>query len=120
VRVGAHLRSGLRTVIPLARETGAEVVQVFISNPRAWSGPRLDTAQAFGAEWREAAIGPLFVHAPYLVNMGRDEAVAKLRSLGLLVDVAIVPGHGGSRVVFQEPATGTTVHAADLVHIYVA
>ena len=69
MRVGAHLRSGLRTVIPLARETGAEVVQVFISNPRAWSGPRLDTAQAFGAEWREAAIGPLFVHAPYLVNI---------------------------------------------------
>jgi beta-lactam-binding protein with PASTA domain len=52
--------------------------------------------------------------------MGRDEAVAKLRSLGLLVDVAIVPGHGGSQVVFQEPATGTTVHAGDLVHIYVA
>jgi len=52
--------------------------------------------------------------------MGRDEAVAKLRSLGLLVDVAIVPGHGGSRVVFQEPASGTTVHAGDLVHIYVA
>jgi hypothetical protein len=36
------------------------------------------------------------------------------------VDVAIVPGHGGSRVVFQEPASGTTVHAGDLVHIYVA
>ena len=69
MRVGAHLRSGLRTVIPLARETGAEVVQVFISNPRAWSSPRLETAQAFGAEWREAAIGPLFVHAPYLVNI---------------------------------------------------
>jgi deoxyribonuclease-4 len=69
VRVGAHLRSGLRTAIPLARETGAEVVQLFISNPRAWSGPRLETAQAFGAEWRAAAIGPLFVHAPYLVNI---------------------------------------------------
>jgi deoxyribonuclease IV len=69
VRVGAHLRSGLRTAIPLARETAAEVVQLFISNPRAWSGPRLETAKAFGAEWREAAIGPLFVHAPYLVNI---------------------------------------------------
>src|SRR4029450_10298704 len=69
VKVGAHLRSGLRTAIPLAREAGAEVVQLFISNPRAWSGPRLETAEAFGAEWREAAIGPLFVHAPYLVNI---------------------------------------------------
>ena len=69
MRVGAHLRSGLRTAIPLAREVGADVVQLFISNPRAWSAPRLETAEMFGAEWREAAIGPLFVHAPYLVNI---------------------------------------------------
>ena len=64
--------------------------------------------------------GPPEFPMPNVVGMGRDEAVAKLRSLGLLVDVAIVPGHGGTRVVFQEPASGTTVHAADLVHIYVA
>jgi serine/threonine-protein kinase len=64
--------------------------------------------------------GPPELPMPNVVGMGRDEAVAKLRSLGLLVDVAIVPGHGGSQVVFQEPASGTTVRAGDLVHIYVA
>jgi serine/threonine-protein kinase len=64
--------------------------------------------------------GPTEFPMPSVVGMERDAAVAKLRSLGLLVDVAIVPGHGGSRVVFQEPASGTTVHAGDLVHIYVA
>ena len=64
--------------------------------------------------------GPPEFPMPNVVGMGRDEAVAKLRSLGLLVDVAIVPGHGGSKVVFQEPASGTTVRAGDLVHIYVA
>jgi eukaryotic-like serine/threonine-protein kinase len=64
--------------------------------------------------------GPPEFPMPNVVGMERDPAVAKLRSLGLLVDVAIVPGHGGSRVVFQEPASGTTVRAGDLVHIYVA
>jgi len=64
--------------------------------------------------------GPPEFPMPNVVGMGRDEAVAELRSLGLLVDVAIVPGHGGSKVVFQEPASGTTVRAGDLVHIYVA
>jgi len=64
--------------------------------------------------------GPPEFPMPNVVGMGRDQAVAKLRSLGLLVDVSIVPGHGGSRVVFQEPASGTTVRAGDLVHIYVA
>ncbi|MEX2420243.1 MAG: deoxyribonuclease IV [Actinomycetota bacterium] len=71
MRVGAHLRTpgGLRNAIELARAIGAEAVQLFISNPRAWSGPRLDTAEAFGADWREGGVGPLFVHAPYLVNI---------------------------------------------------
>lgn len=71
MRVGAHLRTpgGLRNAVELARAIGAEAVQLFISNPRAWSGPRLDTAEAFGADWREGGIGPLFVHAPYLVNI---------------------------------------------------
>jgi len=64
--------------------------------------------------------GPPEFPMPNVVGMGRDEAVAELRSLGLLVDMAIVPGHGGSKVVFQEPASGTTVRAGDLVHIYVA
>jgi serine/threonine-protein kinase len=55
-----------------------------------------------------------------VVGMTRDAAVDRLRNLGLLVDVSIVPGHAGSQVVFQEPAAGTTVHAGDLVHIYLA
>ena len=64
--------------------------------------------------------GPPEFPMPSVVGMERDAAVTKLRSLGLLVDVSIVPGHSGTRVVFQEPASGTTVHAGDLVHIYVA
>ncbi len=66
------------------------------------------------------SLGPPEFPMPNVVGMSRDDAVAKLTALGLRVDVAIVPGHGGSRVVFQEPATGTIVHADDLVHIYVA
>jgi beta-lactam-binding protein with PASTA domain/tRNA A-37 threonylcarbamoyl transferase component Bud32 len=64
--------------------------------------------------------GPSEFAMPSVVGMSRDDAVAKLRSLELLVDVSIVPGHPGARVVFQEPAAGTTVRAGDLVHVYVA
>jgi eukaryotic-like serine/threonine-protein kinase len=64
--------------------------------------------------------GPPEFAMPSVVGMSRDGAVDRLRSLGLLVDVSIVPGHAGARVVFQEPAAGTTVRAGDLVHIYVA
>ena len=85
MRVGAHLRTpgGLRNAVDLAREVGADVVQLFLSNPRAWSGPRLDTAEAFGASWREGAVGPLFVHAPYLVNIASPNLDFLSKSLEL-------------------------------------
>jgi deoxyribonuclease-4 len=56
---------------------------VFISNPRAWAGPRLDTAEAFGAAWREGGIGPLYVHAPYLVNVASPNPEFLVKSLEL-------------------------------------
>jgi deoxyribonuclease-4 len=87
VRIGAHLRArgGLRTAVDVAREVGAEAVQLFISNPRAWSGPRADTAEAFGAAWRAGGIGPLFVHAPYLVNIASPNPEFVQKSLALCV-----------------------------------
>lgn len=69
MRIGAHLRGSLRTAVEIARDVGAEVAQLFISNPRAWAGPRIETAERFGAAWREGGVGPLYVHAPYLVNI---------------------------------------------------
>jgi len=87
VKVGAHLRTpgGLRTAVETARDVGAEAAQLFISNPRAWSGPRLETAEKFGAEWREGGIGPLFVHAPYLVNIASPNPEFIQKSLALCV-----------------------------------
>jgi serine/threonine-protein kinase len=67
------------------------------------------------------SLGPPEFPMPDVVGMSKDAAVAKLQALGLVVDVALVPGHeDGTTVVYQEPAVGATVHAGDLVHIYVA
>jgi deoxyribonuclease-4 len=85
VRIGAHVRApgGLRTAAEAAREVGAEAVQLFVSNPRSWAGPRLERAEAFGVAWREAGVGPLFVHAPYLVNVASPNPQFLARSLEL-------------------------------------
>lgn len=87
MRVGAHLRApgGLRGAVETARAVGAEVAQLFISNPRAWSGPRVETAEKFGAAWRDGGIGPLFVHAPYLVNIASPNPEFLQKSLALCV-----------------------------------
>lgn len=100
MRIGAHVRTpgGLRTAVDNARAVGAEAVQLFLSNPRAWAGPRPETAEKFGAEWREAGIGPLFVHAPYLVNIASPNPEFVVKSLELCrrsVVACSIAGAGG-------------------------
>lgn len=109
MRLGAHVRTpgGLRTAPDEARAIGAEVVQLFLSNPRAWAGPRIETAERFGAAWREARIGPLYVHAPYLVNIASPNPEFHARSLELVVrSVAACEVAGAAGFVVHAGAGG--------------
>jgi deoxyribonuclease-4 len=57
-----------------AATTGAEVIQVFASNPRGWAASAADPGE--DARLRMSGI-PVFIHAPYLINVGSaDPAVA--------------------------------------------
>ncbi len=117
MRIGAHVRTpgGLRTAVESAREVGADAVQLFISNPRAWSGPRLDTAERFGADWRAGGIGPLFVHAPYLVNIASPNQGFLEKSLDLCRrSVAACGVIGAAGFVVHAGAGGAGEHAAAL------
>lgn len=87
MRIGAHVsaRGGLLSAIEAAKRCGAEAVQVFISNPRGWAAPRIthEEAEAFREAWKGSGLGPLFVHAPYLVNIASPNPDFLMRSLEL-------------------------------------
>jgi deoxyribonuclease-4 len=72
VRIGAHVSvaGGLARAVGNARAVGCDAFQVFVSNSRGWAPPRLErqSDDRFRAEVAAAGLGPLFVHAPYLVN----------------------------------------------------
>jgi deoxyribonuclease-4 len=91
-----------------AREIGAEVVQLFLSNPRAWPGPRIETAERFGGEWRDGGIGPLYAHAPYLVNIASPNPEFLARSVELVArSVAACEVAGAAGFVVHAGAGGT-------------
>jgi deoxyribonuclease-4 len=64
---------------------GAEVVQIFVSNPRGWAtsagDPKQDAAFRDGCQRRG---WPLFVHAPYLVNLASPTPATQTRSVAAL------------------------------------
>jgi deoxyribonuclease-4 len=84
VRIGSHATTagGLGTgALAYAAETGAEVIQVFVSNPRGWATSASDPEQ--DARLRDSEI-PVYVHAPYLINLGSgDPAVAEKSAAAL-------------------------------------
>jgi deoxyribonuclease-4 len=71
--IGSHatVTGGLATgSLAYAADVGAEVIQVFASNPRGWAAGPGDRDE--DARLRAAGI-PLFIHAPYLVNLGSGD-----------------------------------------------
>ncbi|MEU3182853.1 deoxyribonuclease IV [Streptomyces sp. NPDC006923] len=83
--VGGHVpvAGGLATTgLAYARELGAETVQVFVANPRAWATSAGSPAQdeLFRAECAAAGI-PAYVHAPYLINFGSHTEATAERSV---------------------------------------
>jgi deoxyribonuclease IV len=78
--IGAHvpIAGGLATGgLAYAAKTGAEVVQVFVSNPRGWA--RSPGKPAEDTLLRESGV-PVYVHAPYLINFGSPSADTVTRS----------------------------------------
>jgi deoxyribonuclease IV len=88
-----------------AMACGADVAQIWGSNPRAWAPPRVSTerAEEFRAAWRESGLGPVFLHAPYMVNVASPNEEFRRRS----VDLARATMDLGERV----GAHGVVVHA---------
>lgn len=81
--VGAGLLSATATGgLGYAREIGAEVIQLFASNPRGWAPATGDPAgdEAFRVVCAEGKL-PVFVHAPYLVNFASPVETTRRRSV---------------------------------------
>jgi deoxyribonuclease IV len=120
VRVGAHVSvaGGLHQAVGNARAVGCESLQVFVSNARGWAPPPVDEAadERVRADLAEAGLGPLFVHAPYLVNFASASPVTRERSSqAVAAALAKAAGIGAAGVVVhagQALATGRTAGLA--------
>jgi deoxyribonuclease IV len=107
VRIGAHVSvaGGLDRAVGNAQAAGCASLQVFVSNARGWAHPLLDPPadERFRADLAEAGLGPLFVHAPYLVNFASASPVTRERSRDVVAATLAKAAATG--------AAGVVVHA---------
>ena len=78
--VGAHTPSERPLTEATARN--ADLVQLFLSNPQSWKKPK---PREDAEELRTASI-PIYVHAPYLVNVCADNNRVRIPSRKILQD----------------------------------
>ena len=100
--VGAHVGPGH----PLedAEVLGADCVQVFLSDPQGWEKP---PARADAEELRRSAL-PLFVHAPYLINVCSPRNNVRYGSRKILQQTCEAAADVGATAVIVHPG-----HAED-------
>lgn len=97
-RIGAHV--GGDNPLRHARDRGADVIQIFLSNPQGWKTP---LPREDADELRVSPI-PIYVHAPYLINPVAENNRVRIPSRKILqetcdaavaISAAAVVVHGG-------------------------
>ncbi|ODR07169.1 deoxyribonuclease IV [Mycolicibacillus koreensis] len=76
--IGSHVSP--KDPIAAAKADGADVVQIFLSNPQSWKPP---TPRADAAALRDADL-PIYVHAPYLINVASANNRVRIPSRKIL------------------------------------
>ncbi len=109
--MGAHVPTGsglVRSALPYAQRIAAQAIQIFAGNPRGWALSPGDPEQddGFRTACSEAKI-PVFLHAPYLINLGSPTAATAERSVASL--------RHALRRASDVGAVGVVVHAGSAV-----
>jgi len=87
LRIGIHtsIAGGYTNALDSAHKLGCNALQIFSASPRMWvSGPsRIPDvdAVAFRARRQELGLGPLVIHANYLINLATQQPMLRTRSI---------------------------------------
>jgi deoxyribonuclease-4 len=87
LRIGIHtsIAKSYLAALESARKLGCNALQIFSASPRMWQGgpariPEVDAA-AFRARRAELGLGPLVIHANYLINLAAAQPMLRTRSI---------------------------------------
>jgi deoxyribonuclease IV len=87
LRIGIHasISGSYLRALESVRKLGCNALQIFSASPRMWAGgpsriPEADAA-AFRARREELGLGPLVIHANYLINLAATQPMLRTRSI---------------------------------------
>jgi len=124
VRIGIHtsIAKSYLDALESARKLGCNALQIFSASPRMWSAGPSRIPETVAAEFRarraELGLGPLVIHANYLINLASTQPMLRTRSIqafqdelvrGISLGADFLVVHPGSRGESTAEAAVATV-----------
>jgi len=126
-RIGIHtsIAGDIMHSLDIAAKLGCNAMQIFSSSPRMWPRPgrslipEADAAR-FRQRRRELGLGPVAIHANYLINLAATDPVGRVRTIqafrdellrGMSLGADFVIVHPGAARDGEEPGKATHIVA---------
>ena len=111
MKIGAHVSSagGISKAVERGAQIGAEAIQLFGSSPQGWAFKPIpgQEIEAFRQSLAEVEMGPVFLHAIYLINMGtQNEDILEKGVQSLISYMNLASAIGASGVIFHPGSHG--------------
>ena len=109
MKIGAHVSTsgGISKAVARGQEIGCETIQIFGSSPQSWAFkpvPR-EQIELFKHGLADAGMGPVFLHAIYLINLGTANKENLKKGIDSLVNYMTLAADIGAAGVIVHPGS---------------
>ena len=106
MKIGAHVSTagGISKAVDRGLELGCEAIQIFGSSPQSWAFKPVadEEVAAFRQRMAESGMGPVFLHAIYLINLGTADQANVAKGVQSLINYLTLAARiGATGVVFH-------------------
>ena len=111
MKIGVHVSTagGISNAVGRAKEIGCEAIQIFGSSPQTWAFKPVpgEQIELFKQSIADAGIGPVFLHAIYLINLGTPNEDSLKKGINSLIKyMNLAADIGAAGVIFHSGSHG--------------
>jgi deoxyribonuclease-4 len=114
-RIGIHttIAGDIARSLEIAKKLGCNALQIFSASPRMWPRPGRNViapadAERFRATRADLGLGPVAIHANYLINLAAAEPVARVRAIQAFRDEMVRGMALGADFLIVHPGSAGT------------
>ncbi|MBO20325.1 MAG: hypothetical protein CL732_07290 [Chloroflexi bacterium] len=109
MKIGAHVSTsgGISKAVARGQDIGCETIQIFGSSPQSWAFKPVpgEQIELFKQGLADAGMGPVFLHAIYLINLGTANKENLKKGIDSLVNYMTLAADIGAAGVIVHPGS---------------